>query len=80
MQIIVGGIIVGGIAFYFYRKHKAKEDEVLGMEHFDLARRHLSDVAEIHVVGMPHTSRVDSVERREIVEGWMVSQLGEVSQ
>ena len=59
---------------------QAKEDEVLGMEHFDLARRHLSDVAEIHVIGMPHTSRVDSVERREIVEGWMVSQLGEVSQ
>ena len=59
---------------------QAKEDEVLGMEHFDLARRYLSDVAEIHVIGMPHTSRVDSVERREIVEGWMVSQLGEVSQ
>jgi len=57
---------------------QAEGDEVLGDEHFDLVRRHLSDVSEIHVIDMPHTSRVDSRERREVVERWMRSQLEEV--
>lgn len=59
---------------------QAEEDEVLGEEHFELAREHLSDVAEIRIIDMPHTSRVDTKERQEIVEGWMVAQLGEGGQ
>jgi len=59
---------------------QAEEDEVLGEEHFELAREYLSDVAEIRIIDMPHTSRVDTKERQEIVEGWMVAQLGEGGQ
>ena len=54
---------------------QAENDETLGDAHFDLVKKHLSHISEIHVVDMPHTSQVDSSERRAIVDVWMKHQL-----
>ena len=53
---------------------QAKNDETLGNEHFDLLIEHLGEIAEIEVLeNMPHTSRVDVKERRDILEKWLAS-------
>ena len=54
---------------------QAESDEVLGSAHFDLVKKHLSTISEIHVVDMPHTAQVDSSERRDIVDAWMGHQV-----
>ncbi|MBT3641768.1 MAG: alpha/beta fold hydrolase [Euryarchaeota archaeon] len=51
---------------------QAEQDETLGIEHFNLLKEHFSDISEIHIVSdMPHTSRVDVLKRREILENWI---------
>ena len=51
---------------------QAREDETLGSQHFDLLNKHFVDIADVHVVDqMPHTSKVDVLERREILEKWI---------
>lgn len=53
---------------------QAKNDETLGNEHFDLLIEHFGEIAEIEVLeNMPHTSRVDVKERRDILEKWLAS-------
>jgi pimeloyl-ACP methyl ester carboxylesterase len=54
---------------------QAEQDETLGIEHFNLLKEHFSDIAEIHIVpDMPHTSRVDVLKRRQILENWINNQ------
>ena len=53
---------------------QAKNDETLGNEHFDLLKEHFEDIAQIYVLeNMPHTSRVDVKERRDLLEKWLAS-------
>jgi len=54
---------------------QSENDETLGNKHFDLIQKHMSHISEIHVLDMPHTSTVDTNERRELVEKWMKNQL-----
>jgi len=54
---------------------QAKEDEVLGSEHFSLIKEHLSHNSEIHLVDIPHTSTIDKFERQKIVEDWINHQI-----
>ncbi len=55
---------------------QAEHDETLGTEHFALIQEHMAENSEIHVLDMPHTSTVDTDERRSTVEVWMEEQLG----
>jgi|TARA_B110000438_G_scaffold57020_2_gene57081 pimeloyl-ACP methyl ester carboxylesterase len=51
---------------------QAANDETLGDEHFDLLMKHFETIAEINVLDdMPHTSKVDIEERRNILEKWL---------
>ena len=46
---------------------QAGNDETLGNDHFELLKQHYQDISEIHVLdSMPHTSAIDSIERRKI--------------
>ena len=55
---------------------QAEHDETLGTEHFALIQEHMAENSEIHVLDMPHTSTVETDERRSTVETWMEQQLG----
>ena len=55
---------------------QSEHDETLGVEHFALIQEHMSEDTEIHVLDIPHTSAVETDERRSTVEAWMESQLG----
>ena len=55
---------------------QAEHDETLGTEHFALIQEHMSENSEIHVLDMPHTSTVETDERRSTVETWLEQQLG----
>ncbi len=51
---------------------QAEFDETLGHEHFDLLKEHFNDLADIYVLpDMPHTSKVDTIERKKILENWI---------
>ena len=55
---------------------QAGNDETLGNDHFELLKEHYHDISEIHVLdSMPHTSAVDSIERRKILEKWFSKQI-----
>ena len=54
---------------------QSRNDMTLGQYHFRLIKEHISHISEIHVLDMPHTSRVDSKERRKLVSDWMTNQL-----
>ena len=54
---------------------QAKDDEVLGSEHFSLVKQYLSDNSDIHLADIPHTSTVDKPERQNIVENWLNEQV-----
>jgi len=53
---------------------QSKDDESLGHHHFLLIKEHISHISEIHLLDMPHTSEVDTDERKEIVAEWMAKQ------
>ncbi len=51
---------------------QAEDDETLGIDHYNLLKEHFSVNSDIHVLSeMPHTSKVDVKERREILEKWL---------
>ena len=51
---------------------QAEDDETLGIDHYNLLKEHFSENSDIHVLSeMPHTSKVDVKERREILEKWL---------
>jgi len=54
---------------------QSAEDEVLGLDHYELLIEHLQtndSNSSIHLIeGMPHTSMFDHPERREILENWL---------
>ena len=51
---------------------QAEDDETLGVDHFNLLKEHFSENSDIHILSeMPHTSKVDVKERREILEKWL---------
>ena len=51
---------------------QAEDDETLGIAHYNLLKEHFSVNSDIHVLSeMPHTSKVDVKERREILEKWL---------
>ena len=60
---------------------QSAEDEVLGLDHYELLIEHLhpnDSNSSIHLIeGMPHTSTVDPPVRAELVEGWLESKLVE---
>ena len=60
---------------------QAEEDETLGLDHYELAIKHLNpedSYSSIHLIeGMVHTSTEDSAQRAELVENWLVPVLGE---
>ena len=48
---------------------QAANDETLGDDHFILLKQHFNEISDIHVLNdMPHTSKVDVKERRDILE------------
>ena len=52
---------------------QAKDDEVLGSEHFSLIKQYLSNNSDIYLADIPPTSTVDKTERQTIVEGWLIN-------
>ena len=49
-------------------------DETLGNDHFNLLKQHFQNFSEIHVLDdMPHTAKIDTEERRKILENWLKS-------
>jgi len=51
---------------------QAGNDETLGGEHFDLLKKHFTDIADINVLEhMPHTAKVDVKERKDMLEEWL---------
>jgi len=55
---------------------QAGNDETLGNDHFELLKQHYQDISEIHVLdSMPHTSAIDSIQRRQILEKWFLNQI-----
>jgi hypothetical protein len=58
---------------------QAMRDDRLGREHYNLLTSHLGDDASIHLLSsQPHTSGVDSEERKQILEKWLKPRLGDV--
>ena len=58
---------------------QAMRDDRLGREHYNLLTSHLGDDASIHLLSsQPHTSGVDSEERKQILEKWLKPRLGGV--
>lgn len=58
---------------------QARRDNRLGRQHYNLLTSHLGDSASVHMmVSQPHTSGVDSEERRAILEEWLKPRLGGV--
>jgi len=56
---------------------QARRDNRLGIQHYNLIKSHLDDSASVHLlVSQPHTSAVDSEERKSILEAWLKPQLG----
>jgi hypothetical protein len=56
---------------------QARRDNRLGIQHYNLITSHLDDSASVHMmVSQPHTSGVDSEERKSILEGWLKPRLG----
>jgi len=54
---------------------QAANDETLGNEHFNLLEEHYKDIAEINILhSLLHTSKVDTEERREVLEKWFSQQ------
>ena len=55
---------------------QAGNDETLGNDHFELLKKHYEDISEIFVLdSMPHTSSIDTIERRKILEKWFLKQI-----
>jgi len=54
---------------------QAENDEVLGREHFELAEKYLDKSSDFHIIDMPHTSRVDTIQRQRVVQEWLNVQL-----
>ena len=53
---------------------QAANDETLGDDHFILLKQHFNEISDIHVLNdMPHTSKVDVKERRDILEKWILN-------
>jgi len=49
-------------------------DETLGNDHFNLLKEHFQKNSDINVLdNMPHTAKVDTKERRELLERWLKS-------
>jgi hypothetical protein len=56
---------------------QARRDNRLGIQHYNLITSHLDDSASVHMmVSQPHTSAVDSEERKSILEEWLKPRLG----
>jgi len=60
---------------------QSAEDEVLGLDHYELLTEHLipnDSNSSIHLIeGMPHTATVDQPVRAELVGGWLEAKLAE---
>jgi len=56
---------------------QATRDDRLGREHFNLLTSHLDGDASVHLLAsQPHTSEVDSEERKNVLEEWLAPRLG----
>lgn len=56
---------------------QATRDDRLGRQHFNLLSSHLDDDASVHLLSsQPHTSGIDSEERKKVLEEWLIPRLG----